>query len=177
MTTPPPPEQPAYGPPPGYAPPPPGYAPYPPYFAPPPPSTPNRWGPTSLGMEPNIAAGLSYLIGILGIIFYFIEKQNRFVKFHAAQATLIAVGYLVLVMLWVVVLVAGIIGAAGTNASDSAVGLLIGLLYLALFAVMIAYLALHIWGIVAGFTGKMVKFPIVGAIAERMVGGPVVPLW
>jgi uncharacterized membrane protein len=38
-------------------------------------------------------------------------------------------------------------------------------LYLAVFA-------MQIWGIIAGFTGKYTKFPIVGDIAERWAGGP-----
>src|SRR5258708_7717467 len=112
-----PPQQPPYGTPPppppyGAPPPPPPYgapqgpygapqqpygAPQQPYGAPPqqpyggPPSgSPNRWGPTSLGMDANVAAGLSY-IWIIGLIFFFVEKTNRFVKFHAAQAILLGI--------------------------------------------------------------------------------------
>ena len=42
-------------------------------------------------MEPNVSAGLSYLVGIIGIIFFFMEKQNRFVRFHAAQSITVGV--------------------------------------------------------------------------------------
>src|ERR1039457_7095785 len=49
-------------------------------------------GPSSIGMDPKTAAGLSYLIGIVGIIFFFIEKQNRFVKFHSLQAIFLHFG-------------------------------------------------------------------------------------
>lgn len=44
-------------------------------------------GPTSLGMKADLAALLSYLAGILtGIIFYLLEKENKYVRFHAMQS-------------------------------------------------------------------------------------------
>lgn len=44
-------------------------------------------GETSLGMEPNVEALLCYLFGfITGIIFYALEKENKFVRFHAMQS-------------------------------------------------------------------------------------------
>ena len=40
-------------------------------------------------MEPNIAAALSYLLSPLtGILFFLIEKENKFVRFHAFQSIL-----------------------------------------------------------------------------------------
>jgi uncharacterized membrane protein len=42
---------------------------------------------SSTGIEPNIAAALSYALGLItGIIFLVLEKDNRFVRFHAAQS-------------------------------------------------------------------------------------------
>lgn len=47
-------------------------------------------GKTSSGMQPNLAALLSYLFGFLtGIIFYLIEKENKFVRFHAMQSIIV----------------------------------------------------------------------------------------
>ena len=39
------------------------------------------------------------------------------------------------------------------------------------------YLALWIWGMIAAFTGRVVKFPLIGAIAQHWAGGPVVPVF
>jgi len=40
-------------------------------------------------MDANIAAALSYLVGfVTGIIFLVVEKENRFVRFHAMQSTI-----------------------------------------------------------------------------------------
>jgi uncharacterized membrane protein len=175
-------QQPGYPPPgaqqPGYVPPPPagpysqpmGQPGYTQYNAPPPPqqSAANRWGPTSLGMDANLAAGLGYLIPIVGLIFFFVEKTNRYVRFNGAQATLIGIGYIVLSFLSTF---GGIFTSALDNAGVSFFGLLFGcvtgLLWLGL-------VALQIWGIIVGFTGQYVKFPVIGQIAEQWAGGPVV---
>jgi len=118
----------------------------------------------------------------VAIIFFFIEKQNRFVKFHTAQAILLAIAYLVLVALWFLAFTVVILSsAAGTASSDITTGNAIAgfgtiLLVLCIGAVALVYLALWIWGMVAAFSGRVVKFPLIGAIAERWAGGPVVPV-
>jgi uncharacterized membrane protein len=48
---------------------------------------------TSTGFDANVAAALSYLVGfVTGIIFLLVEKENRFVRFHAMQSTLVFAG-------------------------------------------------------------------------------------
>lgn len=48
---------------------------------------------TSTGLDANVAAAISYLVGfVTGIIFLVVEKENRFVRFHAMQSTLLFVG-------------------------------------------------------------------------------------
>ena len=43
---------------------------------------------SSTGLPPHAAAALSYLAWWLsGLLFFLVEKESRFVKFHAAQAT------------------------------------------------------------------------------------------
>jgi uncharacterized membrane protein len=42
---------------------------------------------TGMGLEPNIAAALSYVCGwVTGLVFYLMEKENNFVRFHAMQS-------------------------------------------------------------------------------------------
>ena len=39
------------------------------------------------GLAPNVAGALSYILGpITGVLFLVLEKENRFVRFHAAQS-------------------------------------------------------------------------------------------
>src|ERR1700750_2236949 len=48
---------------------------------------------TSTGFDANVAAALSYLVGfVTGIIFLLVEKENKFVRFHAMQSTLLFLG-------------------------------------------------------------------------------------
>jgi uncharacterized membrane protein len=162
--------QPLYGQPPY---PPPGYAP------PPPPGTSSQWGPSSIGVEPNIAAGLGYLVSIVAIIFFFMEKRNRFVKFHNAQAILLTIAYLVFFGLWFVAffVVVGLSANGDPQTSSTVAGLGLILMSLCIGVIALLYLGLWIWGMIAAFTGRVVKFPLIGAIAQRWAGGPVVPVF
>jgi uncharacterized membrane protein len=45
---------------------------------------------TSSGLDANVAAALSYAVGwVTGLAFLVIEKDNRFVRFHAMQSTIV----------------------------------------------------------------------------------------
>lgn len=45
---------------------------------------------TVSGMDANVAAALSYALGwITGLLFLLTEPQNRFVRFHAMQSTIV----------------------------------------------------------------------------------------
>lgn len=45
---------------------------------------------TASGLDPNVAAALSYSLGwITGLLFFVTEPQNNFVRFHAMQAILV----------------------------------------------------------------------------------------
>jgi uncharacterized membrane protein len=47
-------------------------------------------GNTSTGLQENIAALLSYLLGwVTGLIFYLLEPNNKFVRFHAIQSIIV----------------------------------------------------------------------------------------
>lgn len=112
-------------------------------------------GASSMNMDPKTAAGLSYLgIWVTGLIFFLIEKQNRFVRFHAMQSILFFGGIVVLDI---------ILGfAAGFAPGILALGLgcvswLIGL------AAFVGWIVLMI----NAFQGKYFKLPIVGDYAER----------
>ena len=63
---------------------------------------------TSTGLDANLAAALSYLVGfVTGIIFLFVEKENKFVRFHAMQSTLLFAGIVAVDLLLKVVPVLG----------------------------------------------------------------------
>jgi uncharacterized membrane protein len=52
-----------------------------------PPPVPER---SSTGLEINLAALLTYVLGfITGIVFLILEKDSKFVRFHAMQSTIV----------------------------------------------------------------------------------------
>src|ERR1043165_9158041 len=63
---------------------------------------------TSTGIDANIAAALSYLVGfVTGVIFLLVEKENRFVRFHAMQSTLLFLGIVAIDILLQIVPILG----------------------------------------------------------------------
>jgi len=104
-------------------------------------------GKTTTGMKANIAAALSYLVGfITGIIFYFLEKENKFVRFHAMQS-IVTFG-----ALWVLSIAVWVIPFIG--------GLLASLIY-------ILQIILWIVLMLKAYQGEYFKLPIASDIAEK----------
>ena len=93
-------------------------------------------GKSALGLDGNLAAALGYPIGIIAIICLIMEKENRFVKFHALQSILLHVAFiLVAIVVWIlgfILLIAGAAASAATNsgAAGGLVGMLFGLIWL-----------------------------------------------
>ena len=130
-------------------------------------------GKSALGLDGNIAAALGYPIGIIAIISLIMEKENRFVKFHALQSILLHVGAIVLMIaLWIIgfiLAVAGMAAAAASNATGALgglVGMLFGLIWLVF---IILYLGGLIFAAVKAYQGNMFKLPIIGNMADKWI--------
>ncbi len=131
-------------------------------------------GKSALGLDGNIAAALGYPVGIIAIICLIMEKENRFVKFHALQSILLHVLFVILaIAVWILTIVL-MIGAAAASAASSAggaaggiVGLLFSLIWL---VVVIAYIGGLIFAAVKAYGGNMFKLPIIGNMAEKWTG-------
>ena len=113
-------------------------------------------GPTSMGMQANVEAGLSYVLGwITGLIFFLGEKQNRFVRFNAMQSILL---YIAITVLYIAL---GIVGAALLFSG------LYGLIVLLDSLVGLGAFILWILLLVNAFQGKYFKLPVIGDYAEK----------
>jgi uncharacterized membrane protein len=96
-------------------------------YSPPPPPTGTK---TATGLEPNLAGALSY-IWIVGLIFFFIEKENRFIRFHAMQSVLYGLLWtVVMIVLMIVNVIIAIVATAGAAAAGSAGGIISLLVWL-----------------------------------------------
>ena len=113
-------------------------------------------GPTSMGMQANTAAGLSYIAGwITGLIFFFGEKQNRFVRFNAMQSILL---YAAVTVIYIIL---GVVGGALLFSG------LYGIVILLNSLVGIGAFVLWLILMINAFQGKYLKLPIVGDYAEK----------
>jgi uncharacterized membrane protein len=151
--------------------PPPGQQEYGNAYNPPPPGTNQQK--SAVGLEPNIAAALSY-IWIVGLIFFIMEKENRFIRFHALQSILYGVVWVVavLVLSIVNVIIAVVVGVVASAAGDagSFVGTIIWLISMFIWLVFpLVYLGTLVLAAVQAYQGKTFKLPIIGNMAERIV--------
>jgi uncharacterized membrane protein len=121
---------------------------------------PKDLGKSSTGMQPNVAALLSYVLSwITGLIFFLIEKENKFVRFHAAQS-IIVFGALTVLQIAVGIFTA-ILATIHLFFLIPVFALLhplIGLLWLVLWILLM----------VKAYQGEMFKLPIAGDMAEKM---------
>lgn len=104
-------------------------------------------GKTTTGMKPNLAALLSYVAGIItGLIFVLIEKENKFVRFHAMQS-LFTFGFF-----FILNIALGFVPVIGWSLIP-----LVGLVQLVIWILLM----------VKSYQGEKFKLPIVGDMAEK----------
>lgn len=104
---------------------------------------------TSTGLEENVAGLLCYVVGwITGLIFIIIEKDNKFVRFHAMQSII------VFGILTVARIILGWIPFIGW-----------------IFGIIIGILAFVLWIIlmIKAFQGEKYKLPWAGNFAEKQI--------
>ncbi len=106
-------------------------------------------GKTTTGIEAKVAGLLCYLVGFIsGIVFLLIEKENKFVRFHAMQSTITFGGLFVLSIVMSVIPVMGAV-----------IGSLLAVAEIILWIVLM----------IKAYQGEYFKLPIVGDIAEKQL--------
>jgi uncharacterized membrane protein len=129
---------------------------------PPPPLPPTgAGGPSNLGLAPNVGALLCYVPCCIGLIFSIVvaivEKQSRFLRFHAFQSLLL---HAALVVCWVGLTILGfILGAIHLGLIMIPVQLLVGL----------AVLGLHVLLMIKAYNNEQYELPTLGAMAKNWV--------
>lgn len=104
---------------------------------------------TSSGLEQNVAGLLCYLFWfITGIVFLVIEKENRFVRFHAMQSILLFVSIFIASFILTIIPI---------------IGWLISLLFFPLTLVLWMFMMFK------AYKGEWFKFPVIGDIAEQQI--------
>lgn len=105
---------------------------------------------SSTGLEPNIAGALTYLLGfVTGILFLVLEKQSKFVRFHAMQSIITFGG---LFVLQIVLQIVPILGAL-----------------LSFFIIFPLSVLLWAFLMYKAFSGDKFKLPYIGDMAEKQI--------
>jgi uncharacterized membrane protein len=130
-------------------------------------------GKSALGLDGNLAAAIGYPIGILAIICLIMEKENRFVKFHALQSILLHVAMMVVgiglaIVFMIIGIVLGVAAAAANSSAGGGIAGIFGLLsFLIWMIILVAYVGGLIMAAVKAYNGVHYKLPIVGNLAEK----------
>jgi len=119
---------------------------------------------TNLGLAPNIAGLLCYVPCCIGLVFSvvaaIVEKQSKFVRFHAFQSLLL---HAVFIVLWIAVMVVQVgLGMVGLGA----VSLLVQLVS---WVIGLALLALAIFMMIKANAGEQFELPAIGPMARQWV--------
>lgn len=105
---------------------------------------------TSSGLDPNVAAALSYVLGwITGIAFLLIERDDKFVRFHAMQSTIV---FLSLSLACILLQSIPILG-----------------MLIAVFLVIPVAAVLWLVLMFKAYQGERFKLPIAGDMAEQRI--------
>src|SRR5687768_12755243 len=115
---------------------------------------------SAIGLDGNVAALIGYPVGIVALVLIFIEKDNKFVRFHAIQSILYWVVFTVLFI--ALAIITGIMAFVSTTLAG-----LFSLLYL---VVGLACLGGVILLAFKAFKGEMFSLPIIGPMAQKWAG-------
>ncbi|WP_049903845.1 DUF4870 domain-containing protein [Halococcus agarilyticus] len=127
-------------------------------------------GENKSGLDSNVAGTLSYLFGFVsGLIFYLIEKEDRFVRWHAAQSMafsgLLTVTYIALTFLGTVVSVVTFSGSTGGFLAGSLFSLILGLVWL---VAGVGGFVAWAYMMIKTYQGETVRLPVAASIADRL---------
>jgi uncharacterized membrane protein len=117
---------------------------------------------TQTGLDENIAGALSYVLGLItGIIFFVLEGDNRFVKFHAAQSIVYSV---VVIVVNIAFTVLGIVLAFIPRIG----GIFSGLVGLVSMLVSLVFFLGWLFLMYKAFQHEEYELPLVGGIARSI---------
>lgn len=121
--------------------------------------------------ESRMIAAISYIFGIfISVLIFLLKKDDRFVKFHAAQAILVDLSVM-LVSLVLVVLGIGLAIALGL--ATMGIGFILGfwVIWLLLMLFSLSVFAMRLFLAFQAFSGKKFGIPIIGPQAEKIAFG------
>ena len=105
---------------------------------------------STTGFDPNVAAALSYVLGwVTGVAFLLLERESKFVRFHAMQSTIV---FLVLSVICILLQSIPILG-----------------MLIAVFFVIPLSAVLWLILLFKAYQGERFKVPVAGDMAEQRI--------
>jgi uncharacterized membrane protein len=105
---------------------------------------------STTGFDPNVAAALSYVLGwVTGVAFLVLERDSRFVRFHAMQSTIVFLALSVLCILL---------------QSIPILGMLIAVFFVIPLSAVLWLILLY-----KAYQGERFKVPVAGDMAEQRI--------
>ena len=128
------------------------------------------FGSIVLGFVP----GVKYVAWLIPLIIYFVDKENKFIAFHAIQSFLLSIVAAVIYIIVAIIAVASAAGAVAGAYTLSAAGIgagFAGALIAGAVAIVVAILVLIflILAAVHGWKYEIYEIPLVGKWAEKIV--------
>ncbi len=127
-------------------------------------------GKSAFGLDPNVAAGLSYIPVcfvhlIVAIAILITDKTNKLARFHAVQSLMLTVlmiaSYIVtFIIVMVIVVAAGALNAPALMFASF-------LVYAVFFIVVIAMFVMLVISCIKAFQGQIFKIPVIGGMADK----------
>ncbi|MEM3364712.1 MAG: DUF4870 domain-containing protein [Candidatus Micrarchaeia archaeon] len=110
--------------------------------------------------DSRLLGAISYILGILALLFFLIKKEDKFVKFHAMQAALLNVlWFLVFIVLMVISFALAVV-----TIPLGGVGAMAWICILPLGLVMLVAILFGAW---KAFQGEMYKMPLIGDLSDK----------
>jgi uncharacterized membrane protein len=119
--------------------------------------------PTSTGLPANVAAALACIPLIGGLVFFILEKNDRFVRFYAMQSIIFGgIWFLFNLVSWFIHGILAFIPVAGP--------LFAGLWFFVTTLIHLGLLVIMVIAMIKAFTGVLWDIPWVGPMARKQLG-------
>lgn len=124
-------------------------------------------------------ATLAHALQVVGwwiapLIIFLIQRKSRFVSFHALQALLLQIAYLILMGSFIVVWFAAFFGImvhqhGNDNAPPLAFFIMMPLIWLGFMGMFVTVLVIAIVYAIKAGRGEWANYPVIGKIARRIL--------
>lgn len=115
---------------------------------------------TPMKKDSPILAALPYILGlIVGLLIYLIEKEDRWVRFHALQAILLTLAYSAIGLALGIVLLAFALATMGIGV----------FCVFAIYPLAFATILVNIWLAYRAYKGEYFELPVIGEFAARHI--------